>query len=68
MKKNVGSIDKIIRFVIAAVALILIVSGMVTGTLAIVIGIVGGAMLLTSIFGFCGLYTLLGFNTCPAKK
>jgi hypothetical protein len=68
MKKNVGSIDKIIRIIIAVVAIILIATCTVTGTLAIIVGIVGGAMLLTAIFGFCGLYSLIGFNSCSVKK
>jgi hypothetical protein len=68
MKKNVGSIDKIIRIIIAVVAIILIATCTVTGILAIIVGIVGGAMLLTAIFGFCGLYSLIGFNSCSVKK
>lgn len=68
MKKNVGSIDKIIRIIIAVIAVALIATCTVTGTLAIIIGIIGGAMLLTAIFGFCGLYSLIGFSSCPAKK
>ncbi len=68
MKKNVGSIDKIIRIIIAVIAVALIATCTVTGILAIIIGIIGGAMLLTAIFGFCGLYSLIGFNSCPAKK
>ncbi len=68
MKKNVGVIDKIIRLIIAAIALILILSGVVSGVLAIIIGVVGGMMLLTALFSCCGLYTLLGISTCPAKK
>ena len=64
MKKNIGTTDKIIRIIIAIIALILIVSGVVKGTLAIITGIVGIAMLLTALFSFCGLYTLIGITTC----
>jgi hypothetical protein len=68
MKKNVGSIDKIVRIIIAVVAILLITTCTVTGTLAIIVGIVGGAMLLTALFGYCGLYSLIGFNSCTTKK
>lgn len=68
MKTNVGSIDKIIRYLIAAVALGLILTHTVVGTAAIIVGIVGGVMLITALLGFCGLYKVLGCNTCPMKK
>lgn len=64
MKKNIGTTDKIIRIIIAIIALILIVCGVVKGMLAIITGIVGIAMLLTALFSFCGLYTLIGITTC----
>ena len=68
MKKNVGTIDKIIRIVIAVIIVVLIVLKLVTGTFAIVLAAVGAILLVTSLISFCGLYTLFGFNTCPAKK
>ncbi len=68
MKKNIGKFDSILRYVIALVAAILIFTNTVTGTAAIIAGIIGGAMLITALIGWCGLYTLLGMNTCPAKK
>ena len=30
--------------------------------------ILAGVFVLTSLIGFCPLYTLIGLNTCPAKK
>ena len=68
MKKNIGSIDKIVRLVIAAVIAILYLTGIVSGTLGVVLLIVAAVMLLTSAINFCGLYKILGINTCPAKK
>ncbi|HRQ45245.1 MAG TPA: DUF2892 domain-containing protein [Candidatus Goldiibacteriota bacterium] len=29
---------------------------------------VGGISLITGAIGFCGLYVLLGINTCPVNK
>ena len=29
---------------------------------------IGIVMVVTGITGFCGLYKLFGWNTCPAKK
>jgi hypothetical protein len=67
MKKNVGSIDKMIRLVIAAVLAILIIAGIITGVWATIAGVIAFAMVITSLFGFCGLYKLFGITTCPMK-
>jgi len=68
MKTNVGLIDRIVRIVIAIVVAVLIITGILAGLWAIILGIVGGIMLLTALVGFCGLYTLFGIRTCPARK
>ncbi len=65
-KVNEGPIDRIIRSIIG---IVLIVSGFfVSGILAIILWVLGGISLLTGITGFCGLYVLLGINTCPINK
>ena len=68
MTKNVGTTDKVIRIVIAAIAATLIITKTLTGVWAIVIGIIGAAMLVTVINGFCGIYKIFGVSTCPMKK
>ena len=68
MKTNVGTIDKVIRILIAIAVAVLIILGILKGTWAIVLGIVGGIFLVTAITGFCGLYTIFGIRTCPVKK
>jgi hypothetical protein len=63
MNTNVGSFDRLIRFILAAVLLslgLLVYSGSWAGTLLLVAGAI---TLATAMFGFCGLYTLLGINT-----
>jgi hypothetical protein len=64
MKKNMGSIDKIIRLVVAAVLVYLYYAGVVTGTLGVVLLIVAVVFTLTSVVSFCPLYTLMGIKTC----
>ncbi|NNV56703.1 YgaP family membrane protein [Limnovirga soli] len=68
MKKNMGSTDRIIRLLLAAVFAYLYFGEVVTGTLGLVLVILGGVFALTSLISFCPLYTLVGINTCPAKK
>ena len=68
MKKNMGSADKIIRIIIAVVIAILLYTNVIFGTLGIVLLVLAGVFVLTSIIGFCPLYALLGISTCPTKK
>jgi hypothetical protein len=64
MKKNMGSADKIIRFILAAVFVYLYYAGIVSGTLGIVLLVLAGVFVLTSLVSFCPLYTMVGINTC----
>ncbi|HRF76400.1 MAG TPA: DUF2892 domain-containing protein [Chitinophagales bacterium] len=68
MKKNMGSTDRILRIIIAAVFAILYFTGTVSGTLGLVLLILGAVFVLTSLISFCPLYSIFGLNTCPAKK
>ena len=65
MKKNVGTIDKVLRVVLGLVLLAYVVLG--SGSLRF-IGLVGIVPLLTALVGYCPLYSLFGLSTCPAKK
>lgn len=67
MKKNVGTIDAILRFIIAVGVGVLIYREVLTGAWAIILGIVAGALLITGLIGWCGLYALLGIRTCAKK-
>lgn len=63
MKKNMGSADKIIRVLVAVVIAVLYWQGIISGTLAIVLLVLGIVFLLTSLINFCPLYTIFGINT-----
>jgi hypothetical protein len=63
MKKNIGSIDKVIRYLIAALLIVLYFTHVITGTLGIILLVFSGILIVTSLFGFCALYTLVGLNT-----
>ena len=67
MKQNMGSVDRILRIIIAAVFAWLYFSGTVTGVLGLVLVVLGGVFVLTSLIGFCPLYTIFGLNTCAKK-
>ena len=63
MKKNMGTIDRIIRVVLALVVGILYLAGQITGMAAIILGVFAVVFLLTSAVGFCPLYVPLGIST-----
>lgn len=68
MKKNMGIADRAIRTVIAAVVAVLYFTGTVSGTLGIVLLVLAGVFLLTSIVSFCPLYAPFGIKTCKVPK
>ncbi|MEZ4970647.1 MAG: DUF2892 domain-containing protein [Flavobacteriaceae bacterium] len=68
MKKNMGNLDRILRFVVAAALIALYYNGTISGTLGIVLVVLAIIFFLTSFMGFCPLYLPLGIKTCKAKK
>lgn len=68
MKKNMGSADRVIRIILAAIFAVLYFTGTVPGTLGLVLVIFGAVFLLTSLVSFCPLYAIVGLNTCSTKK
>lgn len=64
MKKNVGTIDKVVRLVIAAIVTYLYFTGVITGTLGIVLIALAGIFVVTSLINFCPLYAIFGVKTC----
>lgn len=67
MTKNMGSADRIIRVIIAAIVGILYFTGTISGTLGIVLLVLAGIFVLTSVISFCPLYAPFGIKTCKIK-
>jgi hypothetical protein len=67
MKKNMGSTDKIIRLLLAAVLIVLYFTGTLTGTLGIIGLVVAAVFTLTSLVSICPLYSVLGIKTGKVK-
>jgi len=68
MIKNMGSADRIIRLLIAAIAVFLYSNGTLTGTWGIVAIVVAAIFALTSLVGFCPIYKIVGLSTCPVPS
>jgi hypothetical protein len=56
MTKNMGTIDRIVRFIFAAAVAVLYFAGTISGTLAVILGVLAVILLATSVLGFCPLY------------
>ncbi len=68
MTKNVGSIDKVIRLIIAAVAIYAAYTGMVASPWSYVLYVVAVIMVATSLMGSCPLFSIFGINSCKIKS
>jgi len=68
MKKNMGTADRIIRVIIAAIIAVLYFTGVIPGTLGVILLILAGVFVLTSLISFCPLYAPFGLSTCKNKN
>lgn len=68
MKKNMGSADKAIRYLLAVIAIVLYLTNTVTGITGIIILVIAGVLVLTNLISFCPLYTIFGINTIKLKS
>ncbi|MCF8277345.1 MAG: DUF2892 domain-containing protein [Flavobacteriales bacterium] len=64
MKKNMGAADRIVRILVAAIFAVLYFTGTVTGTVGIILLVLGSVFFLTSVVSFCPLYLPFGISTC----
>ena len=67
MKKNMGNIDRIVRALVAVIVAALYFTNVISGTVAIVLGVLAIIFVLTSLVSFCPLYTIFGLSTCKTK-
>jgi len=63
MKLNMGSWDRIIRLFVTLLVVILLITGVLNGTLAVILGIIAIIFFITGVTGFCPLYVIFGVST-----
>jgi hypothetical protein len=63
MTKNMGTIDRAIRVILAIAVIFLYQAGSITGIAAIILGIIAAIFIITSIAGYCPLYVPLKIST-----
>ncbi|MFW5808751.1 MAG: YgaP family membrane protein [Spirochaetota bacterium] len=62
MKKNMHIIDRILRTLLAVTIGVLYLADMISGTAAVILGLIAVIFLITSAVGFCPLYLALPFT------
>jgi len=63
MKRNMSTVDRVIRTLIAVAVAVLYFMKVISGTVAIVLGIIAVVFLVSSLVGQCPGYNLLGIST-----
>ncbi len=58
-----GTVDRVVRLLIAVVVAVLYFTHVISGTLAIVLGILAVVFAATSFISFCPLYSIFGLST-----
>jgi hypothetical protein len=67
MKKNMGTLDRTLRVIIAGVLITLYYYGIFTGAVAIILIVLSAVFLMTSLISFCPLYLPFGLSTLRKK-
>ena len=68
MNKHMVTIDKLLRVFIAAVIGVIYFMGLINGTTAIILLVLAGVFLLTSLISTCPLYLPFGISTIKKEK
>jgi hypothetical protein len=68
MKKNIGTVDRVVRVVLALVIAVLLLNETFTGATAWILGIVAIVLAGTSVFSVCPAYLPFGISTTGKKS
>lgn len=66
MKTNESGLDRVIRAIVGIVLFVLYFTSVISGTLGIILLVVGAILIVTSLVGFCPLYAILKIHTNKA--
>jgi len=67
MKQNMGSADRAIRLILAGILIALYFTNILSGILGIVLLVLAGVFVITTLIGICLLYVPFGISTCNKK-
>lgn len=67
MKKNMGKADRLIRTFIGLGLILSYTNGFIPANVGPVLLVIGGVLIITSIFAVCPLYYVFGISTASKK-
>lgn len=68
MKQNMGTIDRLLRISVAVIIAGLYFTGQISGIVAMILGIIAVAFLLTGLIGWCPAYLPFGLSTRKGEE
>ncbi len=63
MKANIHDVDKVARIILAIVVAVLFFTGVVSGTVAIILAMIAAFLVVTVFIDFCPIYHFFGIST-----
>jgi zinc transporter ZupT len=63
MKANLHDVDKVARIILAIVVAVLYFTGVISGTVAIILAVIAAFLVVTVFIRFCPIYHFLGIST-----
>jgi hypothetical protein len=67
LPQNEGTPDRLVRIVAGALLAIAALAGLVVAPISYVAGVIAAILLITGVTGFCPLYAVFRFSTCPRR-
>ena len=67
MKKNMGTLDRVIRILAAVAIVALYYTNQISGTIAIIGLVIASIFIVTSLMSFCPIYLPFGIHTCKKE-
>jgi hypothetical protein len=68
MKRNIGTIDRILRIVLALAGVMVVFVADLKLVYNIIILLSSGVLLTTALIGFCPVCSLSGFSSCKVSR
>ncbi len=68
MKKNMGTIDRVFRVLVAVAIIVLYLANIISGIVAIILLAIAAIFILTSFISFCPLYYPFKISTKKAEQ
>lgn len=68
MKKNMNNTDRVVRVILAALFATLYFTDTLPGTVGLILTVLGGVFVFTSIVSWCPIYAIFGLSTCAVPE